>query len=146
MSKKVPLEQNTYVLCKLFKILNPESLLTVNIVENSLINENIMADGDKMADENKIVDKNKMADENKMVDENKMADENKIADEKKMADENKMAESERMGAAKLDNELSEAAEPVLEDLPPVEAVDDCSKDSENNGKGKINLSREIFFK
>ena len=140
MSKKVPLEQNTYVLCKLFKILNPESLLTVNVVENSLINENKMAEGDKMADENKIADENKMADENKIADENKMAEENK------MADGDKMAEFERMGAAKLDNELSEAAEPVLEDLPPVEAVDDCSKDSENNGKGKINLSREIFLK
>ena len=140
MSKKVPLEQNTYVLCKLFKILNPESLLTVNVVENSLINENKMAEGDKMADENKIVDKNKMADENNIADENKMAEENK------MADGDKMAEFERMGAAKHDNELPVAAEPVLESLPPVEAVDDCSKDSENNGKGKINLSREIFLK
>ena len=140
MSKKVPLEQNTYVLCKLFKILNPESLLTVNVVENSLINENKMAEGDKMADENKIADENKMADENKIADENKMAEENK------MADGDKMAESERIETAKHDNELPVAAEPVLESLPPVEAVDDCSKDSENNGKGKINLSREIFLK
>ena len=139
MSKKVPLEQNTYVLCKLFKILNPESLLTVNVVENSLINENKMAEGDKMADENKIADKNKMVDENNIADENKMAEENK------MADGDKMAESERIETAKHDNELSEAAEPVLEDLPPVEAVDDCSKDSENNEKGKTNISSDRFI-
>ena len=93
-----------------------------------------------MADENKIADKNKMADENNIADENKMAEENK------MADGDKMAESERIETAKHDNELPVAAEPVLESLPPVEAVDDCSKDSENNGKGKINLSRDIFLK
>ena len=91
-----------------------------------------------------MADENKIADENKMADENKIADENKMAEENKMADGDKMAESERIETAKHDNELSEAAEPVLEDLPPVEAVDDCSKDSENNRKGKINFSMDKF--